>query len=39
MLNGEFFIFFLNLYTTPTDLVSGEFAIFVKVERVKTSVK
>ena len=37
--DGEFFIFFLNLYATPTNLVPGYFAIFVKGERVGIIVK
>ena len=37
MHDSEFYIFFLNLYmyTTPTNLVPGQFAIFEKVERVQ----
>ena len=37
--HSKFFIFFLNLYATPTNLVPGQFAIFVKVERVEIIVK
>ena len=37
--DGEFFIFFLNLYATPTNLVPGLFAIIVKVERVEIIAK
>ena len=39
MHNTEFFIFFLNLHATPTSLVPGKFAIFVKVERVEMIAK
>ena len=37
--DGEVFIFFLNLNATPTNLVPGEFAVFVEVERLEITAK
>ena len=38
-MEGEFFILFLNLDATPTNLVHAKFVVCVEVERVKIIAK